>query len=63
MLGYVAWQFYGTNVVSARKQKQIVERTQQIWAAEPEVSVRARPVRHRERRRADPDPGASAATT
>jgi sortase A len=47
MLGYVAWQLYGTNVVSARKQKQIVERTQQMWAAEPEVSVRAKPVRHR----------------
>ena len=47
MLGYVGWQFYGTNVVSARKQKQIVERTQQMWAAEPEVSVRARPERHR----------------
>jgi len=47
MLGYVGWQLYGTNVVSARKQKQIVERTQQMWAAEPEVSVQGKPERHR----------------
>ena len=48
MLGYVAWQFYGTNVVSARKQQRIVERTQQLWAAQPGVSVGAAPVRHRD---------------
>jgi sortase A len=47
LLGYVGWQFFGTNVVSTRKQRQIIERTQQIWAAEPAVSLRARPVRHR----------------
>ena len=47
MLGYVGWQLYGTNVVSARKQQQIVERTEQVWSAQPGVSVRAKAVRHR----------------
>jgi sortase A len=31
MLGYVGWQFYGTNVVSHRKQQQVVERTERAW--------------------------------
>jgi sortase A len=48
MLGYVAWQFYGTNVVSAHKQQRIVERTQRLWAAQPGVAARATAVRHRE---------------
>ncbi len=34
MLGYVAWQFFGTNVVSHHKQQQIVERTQRAWTAD-----------------------------
>jgi sortase A len=33
MLGYVGWQFYGTNVVSHRKQQQVVERTERAWQA------------------------------
>ncbi len=32
LLGYVAWQFFGTNIVSRREQRQIVERTQRIWS-------------------------------
>jgi sortase A len=31
LLGYVAWQFFGTNVVAHHKQQQIVERTQRAW--------------------------------
>ena len=32
LLGYVAWQLFGTNVVSHRKQAGIVENTERIWA-------------------------------
>lgn len=38
LLGYVAWQFFGTNIVSERKQQQLVERTERAWrqqAAKP----------------------------
>jgi sortase A len=31
LLGYVAWQFFGTNVVAHRKQRKIIEQTQRIW--------------------------------
>ena len=31
LLGYVGWQFYGTNIVSAHKQQQVVERTERAW--------------------------------
>jgi sortase A len=31
LLGYVAWQFFGTNVVSQHKQRQLVEDTQRAW--------------------------------
>jgi sortase A len=31
VLGYVAWQFFGTNVVSHHKQQRIVEQTQRAW--------------------------------
>ena len=33
LLGYVAWQFFGTNVVAHHRQQQIVERTQRAWDA------------------------------
>ena len=33
LLGYVAWQFLGTNVVSERKQRSLVEKTEQTWRA------------------------------
>jgi sortase A len=32
LLGYVAWQLFGTNVVSHRKQDRIVEDTVRIWS-------------------------------
>ena len=34
LLAYVAWQFYGTNVVAHRKQQKIVEQTQREWRSE-----------------------------
>jgi sortase A len=38
ILGYVAWQFFGTNVVSHHKQKQIVEQTEKAWSAQAGAS-------------------------
>jgi len=32
LLGYVAWQFYGTNIVAHRTQHQIVDRTERAWS-------------------------------
>ena len=34
MLAYVAWQFFGTNIVAHQKQQKIVQQTQKVWAAE-----------------------------
>ena len=34
LLGYVAWQFYGTNFVSEREQKQAVSQLERTWRAE-----------------------------
>lgn len=33
ILAYVAWEFYGTNIVSERAQRQAVEELQEKWAA------------------------------
>jgi sortase A len=33
LLGYVAWQYFGTNVVSRHMQQQLVEDTRRSWAA------------------------------
>jgi len=33
VLAYVAWQFFGTNLVAHQRQRQIVARTETIWAA------------------------------
>jgi len=41
VLGYVAWQFFGTNVVAHRKQQQIVERTERIWEGKAGATGRA----------------------
>jgi sortase A len=38
MLAYVAWQFFGTNVVAHHKQQQIVEDTQRAWHADTGVT-------------------------
>ena len=34
VLGYVAWQFYGTNIVAHQKQQKIVDETVKAWDAE-----------------------------
>ena len=34
VLGYVAWQFFGTNVVAHQKQQKIVEKTQSAWQSQ-----------------------------
>jgi sortase A len=34
VLGYVAWQFFGTNVVAHHKQKQLVQQTQKAWSSQ-----------------------------
>jgi sortase A len=44
LLGYVAWQFFGTNVVAHQKQKQIVSQTQKAWHADAGASGTARGV-------------------
>jgi sortase A len=36
LLGYVAWQLFGTNVVAHRKQDRIVQDTVRIWAGKAE---------------------------
>jgi|SRR5689334_7543637 sortase A len=33
VLGYVAWQFFGTNVVAHQKQQRIVEQTERVWSS------------------------------
>src|SRR4051794_27148974 len=44
VLAYVAWQFFGTNGVSHRKQQQIGEQTRRDWASQPGATVSAKPV-------------------
>jgi len=34
VLAYVAWQFFGTNIVAHQKQQKIVEQTQKVWATQ-----------------------------
>src|SRR3954454_4414922 len=43
-LASVAGQFFGTNVVSHHKQRQIVEQTRRDWDSEPGDTVSAKPV-------------------
>ncbi|MGD9961576.1 class E sortase [Nocardioides sp.] len=33
LIGYVAWQFYGTNIVSARKHREVTTSLQEQWKA------------------------------
>ncbi len=44
VLAYVAWQFFGTNIVSQRKQDKIVEETRQAWSADAGADGRAKGV-------------------
>jgi sortase A len=39
MLGYVAWQFYGTNIVSRQTQRHLVEDLTQDWATAPGTTL------------------------
>ncbi|HEX6875074.1 MAG TPA: class E sortase [Nocardioidaceae bacterium] len=39
MLGYVAWQFYGTNIVSRQTQQHIVRDLTKDWAAAPRTTI------------------------
>lgn len=39
MLGYVAWQFYGTNIVSKQEQQRLVEDLNQEWSVAPGTTV------------------------
>lgn len=45
VLGYVAWQFLGTNVVAHHKQNQLVQRTEQAWKADTGGSAQGSGVR------------------
>ena len=47
ILGYVAWEIFGTNVVSQHKQQEIVERTLTAWAVRAPASLETEAVRHR----------------
>jgi sortase A len=39
VLGYVAWQFFGTNIVAHQKQQKIVEQTQKAWSFEGQAGA------------------------
>jgi sortase A len=39
VLGYVAWQFFGTNIVAHQKQQEIVEQTEKAWSAEGQAGA------------------------
>jgi sortase A len=43
MLGYVAWQFYGTNIVSRQAQERIVDDLTERWAQAPGQTVERAP--------------------
>lgn len=43
LLGYVAWQFFGTNIVSARHQREAVSQLQRQWHTEPAPTIGAAP--------------------
>ncbi|MGZ8743958.1 MAG: class E sortase [Nocardioides sp.] len=43
LLGYVGWQFFGTNIVSERKQRDAVAALERQWREEPAPTVEAEP--------------------
>jgi sortase A len=43
LLGYVGWQFFGTNIVSERKQREAVAALERQWREEPAPTVQAEP--------------------
>ena len=40
VLGYVGWQFFGTNVVSHHKQQQLVDQTRRAWSQGQSTSIK-----------------------
>jgi sortase A len=44
LLGYVAWQFFGTNIVAHRKQQKIIDQTERVWSGKAGASGTARGV-------------------
>jgi sortase A len=38
LLGYVAWQFWGTNLVAHRKQQKIIDQTERVWSGKAGAS-------------------------
>jgi sortase A len=44
VLGYVGWQFFGTNVVSHRKQQALIDRTHRAWSQGQSTSIKGRGV-------------------
>ncbi len=43
LLGYVGWQFFGTNIVSERHQREAVEQLQREWRENPAPTIGAQP--------------------
>ncbi|HEU4514074.1 MAG TPA: class E sortase [Nocardioidaceae bacterium] len=43
MLGYVAWQMYGTNIVSRQTQERLVEDLEKEWSVAPGTTVEGEP--------------------
>ena len=42
LLGYVAWQFWGTNFVAHQKQQKIIDQTERVWNGKAGASGTAR---------------------
>ncbi|HEX5771258.1 MAG TPA: class E sortase [Nocardioidaceae bacterium] len=43
MLGHVAWQMYGTNIVSRQTQERLVQDLEQEWSVAPGTTVEGKP--------------------
>jgi sortase A len=39
LLGYVAWQFFGTNIVARQTQQRVVSQLEQEWSAAPVTTI------------------------
>ena len=46
LLGYVGWEYFGTNIVSHHKQQQIVQQTERAWRQDRQASLGARAAGH-----------------
>jgi sortase A len=45
VLGYVGWQFFGTNVVSHHKQQQVVKETRRAWSQGASTTIKSKGLR------------------